>query len=478
MKKRRFGIIAVILLAALVLIGCPMDSDSDDSGGGKVLGLQSIEMEEGSHTSRMEPSFSPSVYNYTYRVPEDTSGVLLKWSADDDYTVTINSNHVGWNGSGWNNETEAFKDGLNYYVYTDMPPVTGNYAYLDPLRVPGPVYKKPTNNGEPKGLVSVVIRDPAYNSFDPNPTVDPYVDGPFETEVTITVKKGADSKNYKVNIIRENGGASYALFEQKEYAATNLTLVKYNLYIPKNLAANEKVAVVYALHGGGEGFGPVDIVIKANQLATIWAKDSESRGGNRKCIVLAPQQVMGYCQGGGFGTDLKSSGWSAGFITAWTPASNLILNEAGEAGYELLQKILADHSANVDLNRVYAVGLSMGGGSALANLVAHPDTFAAGWVDDPAMVIHADQASILKDMPIYFGVAYGTPISYLDKQLNFKPIVDAARGYGDTAGRGEVRQKIFPLGAYFYGSAHNCWSTSYQDEESKAWLFSKMKVTP
>jgi predicted peptidase len=421
-------------------------------------------VEDSSHTNiQLSPSFSPSQLDYTLEVQEDILGVKITPQAAPGVTITITSDinvdyHPGGNGAA---HTPNPADTSNFATGTweggqDWPNIlfADNSAIVRTIVNPDGIGAGPTGKWNDNGT---------YH-------------GGRTTNASITVTNGADTTTYNIAIHVADGTSSYALFDQNEgskaYIGTNGAKVPYNIYVPANIGANEKLPVIYALHGSGQLTQPVDMILKRYQMATVWAKDSAA--GRNRAIILAPQATNWDF------TDPANAhtGYNGG-LANWVGSG--VLNNIGNAAFELLEKLVngtlpgyTNLLNHVDTNRIYITGLSMGGGGTLATLKAHPGYFAAAIPVCANLLLSASDAqSIFAANPglqWYFIHAFDDPtvdIGFTKQNIaNLK-----AAGYNDAS----VKAEIYPKGTHFYESAHFSWVAGYQNSSIRNWLFTQSK---
>ena len=119
----------------------------------------------------------------------------------------------------------------------------------------------------------------------------------------------------------------------------------------------------------------------------------------------------------------------------------------------LLDEVLDKY--NVDEDRVYLTGLSMGGSGSWHLVAAHPDRFAAvapicGGYGDPLA------APLIKDVPIWvFHGARDTTVALARSQS----MVDALKAVG-----GNVRFTVYP------DAEHDSWTQTYDNPELYEWF--------
>jgi predicted peptidase len=195
----------------------------------------------------------------------------------------------------------------------------------------------------------------------------------------------------------------------------------YQLFLPKSYTATgKKLPMIFFLHGRGESNGPLSLVKKWGppRLADLDA--------NFPYIVVSPQ-----CP--------RKEQWKD------DRQQNILIG--------LLDEIVKKY--NVDTDRIYLTGLSMGGYGSWTLAAGHPERFAA--VAPICGGGKPEDAGKLKNIPIW--VFHGD----LDSAVSFarsKTMVDAIK----KAGGKQVRFTTLE----FYG--HNCWSATYASPNLYAWF--------
>jgi predicted peptidase len=197
--------------------------------------------------------------------------------------------------------------------------------------------------------------------------------------------------------------------------------VDYLLYLPKNYTASgKKVPLMLFLHGRGESNGPLSVVAK-------WGPPRRLAAGEQmKYLVVSPQ-----CP--------PESFWSKD-----DQQSQLV---------ELLQHIRTAY--NIDNDRIYLTGLSMGGYGTWKLAANHPDTFAAAvpicGKGDPKDAVK------LRDLPIW--AWHGTDDTTVPF-LGSLEMVDAIKSVGGSQIRFTPLKHI----------GHASWQAAYQSEDLYRWL--------
>ena len=216
------------------------------------------------------------------------------------------------------------------------------------------------------------------------------------------------------------------------------TTLPYRLYVPEDYDPKKTYPLLVVLHGAGERGTDNEAQLKHALLQMFNVQNSPARDA----IVLAPQ-----CPAGQQWVDTP---WANGnYSTAKVKESNEL---AGVM--EIIDELWYEYT--IDDNRIYAMGLSMGGFGTWDLLSRHSDVFAAGIPicggGDPEM------AEILVDVPIY-----------------------TFHGSADTsvpvAGTREMAEALENAGSVVYtyeefeGQGHGIWNDVASRADVINWLF-------
>lgn len=223
--------------------------------------------------------------------------------------------------------------------------------------------------------------------------------------------------------------------------------IRYQLFVPNNYAAQgKKLPLLLFLHGLGECSNDDLDRVKIHGPAKIVDSTPDF-----PFIVVSPQCPLPA------GYDPKSPG-------AKLPDDVLKVILAAWKPEELIQ--LVDHvekNLNVDPDREYVTGLSMGGYGTWRLAAAYPDRFAAavpicGGGDPEKM------AEPLSHVPIWaFHGAKDTVVPISQTQQ----MVDAIRQHN-----GNVKFTTYP------DAEHNSWTATYDNPELYTWLLSHKRKHP
>lgn len=203
---------------------------------------------------------------------------------------------------------------------------------------------------------------------------------------------------------------------------TKTVHLNYLLYLPEGYGERKDWPLVMFLHGVGERGNDLELV-KVHGIPKI-AETSELP------FVAVVPQCPDYCN--------------------W----DMLFDDL----YELLKEIKSGY--DIDEDRVYLTGLSMGGHGTWAFAVQHPDEFAAivpicGWLID------ANDARRLADMPIW--VFHGAKDTAVPVHRS-EALVDVLRRCG-----ADVKFTVYPE------AEHDSWTATYSDPSLYEWLLSQKR---
>lgn len=236
----------------------------------------------------------------------------------------------------------------------------------------------------------------------------------------------------------------YAGFEKEVYVSTDGDTLRYRVLTPETLKKGEKYPLVLFLHGAGERGNDNE-----KQLAhggQMWLNPVNRE--KHPAFVLAPQ-----CPLEGYWAYMERP---TSFMPAEMPLE-VPLSPVFQAVKEVLDTYLA--RPEVDKDRIYVMGLSMGGMGTFDMAVRFPDVFAAaipicGTVN-PARLVAAKN--------VKFRIFHG----------------DADNVVTPEGSRGAYRA-LKALGAdveyiEFPGCNHGSWNPAFNYPGFMDWLFSQKK---
>ncbi|MCX7720031.1 MAG: prolyl oligopeptidase family serine peptidase [Dictyoglomus thermophilum] len=232
------------------------------------------------------------------------------------------------------------------------------------------------------------------------------------------------------------------VYEDKELGVT----IPYRFYVPKNVDKNKKYPLVVFLHGAGERGNDNFLHIAWYRGAVTFAEPGQQ--AEHPCFVLAPQ-----CPAGSSWTELLTGG------NPFKPTRNLI------AVANLIKKILKEE--NIDPDRVYVTGLSMGGFGTFAILIEYPELFAA------AIPIcgggDVNRLERIKDIPLWIFHAEDDNVVLVEfSRAVVRRLVEIG---------GKVKYTEFLWGEMERQGyhPHASWIPVYDNEEVIDWLFQQKK---
>jgi predicted esterase len=280
-------------------------------------------------------------------------------------------------------------------------------------------------------------------------------DNPVRVEVK---DRSGRSAVYTVTIKREDIKPVVDSFKKKTYhdPATGVTM-GYRLFVPEGYDSTRSYPLVVFLHGAGESGSDNELQLTANQGATVWAKPREQ--ARHPCFVLAPQNPKD--PEATSPDDFGRMGWTT--LMQWGFAEPFKPEPALETAFTVLRQVMADY--NVDRNRVYATGLSMGCFGVFAMNVSHPDTFAA--IVGIAGGLDPAKAAVLANKPIWVFHASEDPI------VDVRFSRDTVRALKEAGGK--PRYTEYGKEVFIAPTAHQSWVPAYASSEMRDWLFEQSK---
>lgn len=219
----------------------------------------------------------------------------------------------------------------------------------------------------------------------------------------------------------------------------------YRLFVPQKYNSEKEYPVILFLHGIGE-CGSDNSSQFQNGVQTLFDTCPELL---EECIFILPQCPAGqqwvgtepeHLFNGNYSTDTRAE------------------TEAMQSAIRLLESILDKYSC--DRNRVYVMGLSMGGFGTWDALVRHSELFAAG----VPLCGGGDEAYAerLKDIPIW--TYHGTA----DRIVQF----EGTKGMVDAITKAGGEKIIFTA---VEDAGHDVWTEATTNPDLIKWLFSQSR---
>ncbi len=231
-----------------------------------------------------------------------------------------------------------------------------------------------------------------------------------------------------------------ALFAREIYIAENKSKLPYRLKTPAQLKANQKYPITIFLHGSGEKGTDNDAQLRNGVLSFMEPSDDSQREG----FLLVPQ-----CP--------PNDRWSEMDYTR--PAKfQKSPTSAMKALIELIDKILLEHP-EIDRDRIYLCGLSMGASGSYDLLIRRPELFAAAIPVCGAADI--DKVSVWKHIPVWI---------FHGRRDDVVPVYYSRNVHSKLKSL-HVDSKF----TEYKTLKHNCWDQAFYQPETLEWLFSQKK---
>lgn len=259
---------------------------------------------------------------------------------------------------------------------------------------------------------------------------------------------------------------SQTKFDKKQYVKDNYTL-NYCLYEPENLdKEQDEVPLILFLHGAGERGSNNEWQLKNAILQVV--KTGNENSNWMKSVIIAPQCPSST----GGNTNSSESDPNKWVETPWGTAPHANYNQSSVAISNPLKyalELVKEYATYdyIDADRIYVIGLSMGGFGTWDALAREPDLFAAGVPicgGGPS-----DKIDVLKNIPIYtFHGSSDTVVRPAGTQAMYDAI--------NNAGGNKIIYYVFS------GQGHGIWNNSItfagsgtQYPALETWLFEQSK---
>ena len=232
------------------------------------------------------------------------------------------------------------------------------------------------------------------------------------------------------------------------YAKGSNDVLVYRLFTPET--EEEKVPLILYLHGAG--------AIGDDNITHITTKDAasfvtEEMQELHPCYVLAPQLPERYTAAGESPTDEQSA-------KGWTD------EEVQEALMETIEEI-AGTNGNVDMDRIYITGHSMGALGVWGMIAAYPDVFAAAV---PISGLWDGSVDDLVDLPIWIFHGEKDEVVPVDRETMLRDRLEELGG--------NVRMTIYTdedFAAAGVTDPHGANVPAYSDQEMFDWMFDQKR---
>ncbi len=213
-------------------------------------------------------------------------------------------------------------------------------------------------------------------------------------------------------------------------------MLPYRIYVPENYDETKSYPLVLSLHGSGErGSDNFKHLNYANTLPLKLVEEENLK--KYPCIIVVPQ-----CADGDW--------WVWNYYQESTFSMDMTV--------DLIHSLVKEY--NIDQNRMYVTGYSMGGTGTWDLLVKHPEMWAAAvpicGVTDPYVWNHADN---FKDIPIQLYHASGDQVVDVENSR-------AAYFFLSNAGVDIEYHEVS-------GDHGAGWAAAFNDSKLLPWLFSQ-----
>ncbi len=235
-------------------------------------------------------------------------------------------------------------------------------------------------------------------------------------------------------------------YQQKTYLSKNGTEIPYRLLYPAGFDPSRKYPLVLFLHGAGERGND-------NQAQLVHGSSLFlEKQAQFPAIVVFPQ-----CPKDRYWSSVKIDRSQPKYKFEYDYKSTKETSELS-AVMDLLEDLRSKHK--IDKNRIYIMGLSMGGMGTFEAITRHPRIFAAAIPicagGDPSLV-----GSFAKKVPLWVFHGDEDAVVHVDYSREMvKAIEDAG---------GKVKYTEYP------GINHNSWNNAFAEPELLPWLFSQKK---
>jgi predicted peptidase len=240
--------------------------------------------------------------------------------------------------------------------------------------------------------------------------------------------------------------ASVSDYQARSYRISSKKTIPYRLFIPKNYQASKKYPLMLSLHGAGER-GTNNTSQLNHEFTNFWANDSIQK--DNPCFVVAPQcppDPEWWVKSATFGNyDFDKTP-----ITDNLQAVSDILDSLGR-------------EFNLDPDRIYISGMSMGGAGTWYMITKYPGRFAAavpvcGGAD-------TSKADIFDKIPIWTFHEADDPTV----PVHFtRDLAKAIRARGGE----KFKYTEYPASM---GFGHESWKPAAKDPQMHRWVFQQVR---
>ena len=233
------------------------------------------------------------------------------------------------------------------------------------------------------------------------------------------------------------------IYQKKIYKTENGDL-NYRVFYPENFDPSRKYPLLLFLHGAGERGSD-------NEAQLIHGSELIGNGMNKyNAIAVFPQ-----CPTEDYWVKLKEDNVDANSDRNFNVDTGNGPTEALDKVISLVNEMM--EKEYIDLTKIYAVGLSMGGMATFDLLWRMPNTFAAAMpicgAGDPA------KASYMKSIPMRIFHGEDDGVVPVQKSIEMEQAIIDAGGKPETF--------------YYPNVNHDSWTNAFAEKDFLSWLFDK-----
>jgi predicted esterase len=241
-----------------------------------------------------------------------------------------------------------------------------------------------------------------------------------------------------------------------KYHPSDYKSIPYRLFVPDNYDTQKSYPIILTLHGLGECGTDNEIHIELNHIATCWADSAFQQ--KHPCFVVSPQCPVSF---------------------NWTTESVKF------SVSEIMDSLISNY--NIDTNRIYITGLSLGGNGTWDYLISNPDLYAAaipvcGWHDSSLV-------KSIKHIPIWnhhgasdptVNVTNARQMISAYENLNLPVVYTNCNEFICNTMSAEKKYRLISdevdyIYSEYNGVGHNAWDYAYTDTSVLEWLLSKRR---
>ena len=234
-----------------------------------------------------------------------------------------------------------------------------------------------------------------------------------------------------------------ALYEKLVWKNSKNDSLNYRFGKPNNIKPKGKYPLLFFLHGaGGRGYNNNDQLLDAGSIEAFSKQNLFSKYGSYLVAAQVPYSQQW--------VDVRWDG-----LIHQTPK----ISKTMEMTLELLDSIIHDHSNYIDINRIYILGISMGGYGVWDAIHRRPHFFAA------AIPIcgggDISSSKLISHLPIWAWHGEQDPVINVKRSREMYDAVNNDRGnikYTEVKGRG-----------------HDVWLDAWRSKDLWNWIYSQTR---